>query len=63
MDYMNCILGPVSGLHRAFIFLIHVNCIASQDVMKATRSQLDRELQMEDVFRLEDMPSYSLLSQ
>jgi len=33
------------------------------DVMKATRSQLDRELQMEDVFRLEDMPSYSLLSQ
>jgi len=33
------------------------------DVMKATRSQLDRELQMEDVFRLEDMPSYALLSQ
>lgn len=32
-------------------------------VMKATRSQLERELQMEDIFRLEDMPSYSLLSQ
>lgn len=32
-------------------------------VMKATRSQLERELQMEDIFRLEDIPSYSLLSQ
>lgn len=32
-------------------------------VMKATRSQLERELQIKGIFRLEDMPSYSLLSQ
>ncbi|GAA0146267.1 scaffold/adaptor protein [Lithospermum erythrorhizon] len=32
-------------------------------VMKATRQQLERELLMEDISRLEDLPSYSLLSQ
>lgn len=32
------------------------------NVLKATRSQLERELQMENVFRLKDMQSYSLLS-
>ncbi|GAA0161054.1 scaffold/adaptor protein [Lithospermum erythrorhizon] len=32
------------------------------DVLKSTRSQLERELMMDDVSRIEDMPSYSLLS-
>ncbi|XP_031502842.1 uncharacterized protein LOC116265961 isoform X3 [Nymphaea colorata] len=32
-------------------------------VMKATRAQLERELLLEDVARLEDMPSYKLLLQ
>eukprot|EP00252_Welwitschia_mirabilis_P001961 TRINITY_DN11926_c0_g1_i2.p1 TRINITY_DN11926_c0_g1~~TRINITY_DN11926_c0_g1_i2.p1 ORF type:complete len:306 (+),score=60.33 TRINITY_DN11926_c0_g1_i2:75-992(+) len=32
-------------------------------VLKATRVQLEKELQLEDVFRLEDMPSYALLTQ
>lgn len=31
-------------------------------VMKATRRQLERELLLEDVTRLEDLPSYSLLT-
>ncbi|XP_022956718.1 ELMO domain-containing protein B isoform X2 [Cucurbita moschata] len=31
------------------------------DVLKSTRSQLEKELLMEDVLRIEDMPSYSLL--
>ncbi|KAH9733473.1 ELMO domain-containing protein [Citrus sinensis] len=31
-------------------------------VMKSTRRQLERELLLEDVTRLEDLPSYSLLS-
>ncbi|BBN68484.1 ELMO/CED-12 family protein [Prunus dulcis] len=31
------------------------------DVLKSTRAQLERELLMDDVFRIEDMPSYSLL--
>ncbi|CAK9137345.1 unnamed protein product [Ilex paraguariensis] len=31
------------------------------DVLKSTRSQLEKELLMDDVLRIEDMPSYSLL--
>ncbi|OWM89759.1 hypothetical protein CDL15_Pgr024507 [Punica granatum] len=31
------------------------------DVLKSTRAQLERELLMDDVYRIEDMPSYSLL--
>lgn len=33
-----------------------------QDVLKSTRAQLERELLMDDVLRIEDMPSFSLLS-
>ncbi|KAJ6430292.1 hypothetical protein OIU84_021654 [Salix udensis] len=32
------------------------------DVLKSTRAQVERELLMDDVLRIEDMPSYSLLS-
>jgi hypothetical protein len=32
-----------------------------QDVLKATRTQIERELQLEDVTRVEDLPAYSLL--
>ncbi|XP_061992588.1 uncharacterized protein LOC133710517 isoform X1 [Rosa rugosa] len=32
------------------------------DVLKSTRAQLERELLMDDVLRIEDMPSYSLLT-
>lgn len=32
------------------------------DVLKSTRAQLERELLMDDVLRIEDMPSFSLLS-
>jgi hypothetical protein len=31
------------------------------DVLRATRTQLDRELQLEDVTRVEDLPSFALL--
>ncbi|GLT48037.1 hypothetical protein SLA2020_216790 [Shorea laevis] len=31
------------------------------DVLKSTRTQLEKELLMDDVLRIEDMPSYSLL--
>ncbi|KAL0327373.1 UNVERIFIED_CONTAM: ELMO domain-containing protein A [Sesamum angustifolium] len=31
------------------------------DILKSTRSQLEKELLMDDVLRIEDMPSYSLL--
>ncbi|KAJ6771471.1 ENGULFMENT AND CELL MOTILITY [Salix koriyanagi] len=31
------------------------------DVLKSTRAQIERELLMDDVLRIEDMPSYSLL--
>ncbi|CAA7396244.1 unnamed protein product [Spirodela intermedia] len=32
------------------------------DVLKSTRAQLERELLLDDVLRIEDMPSFSLLS-
>lgn len=33
-----------------------------QAVMKATRRQLERELLQDDIIRLEELPSYGLLS-
>ncbi|KAL5973826.1 hypothetical protein ACLOJK_030484 [Asimina triloba] len=44
-------------------FLASSNMVHQLDmtVMKATRRQLERELLLEDITRLEDMPSYSLL--
>eukprot|EP01018_Ginkgo_biloba_P034807 Gb_21846 [translate_table: standard] len=42
---------------------MHASYMEFNAVMKSTRAQLERELQMEDISRLEDMPSYSLLSQ
>lgn len=36
--------------------------ICSQEVLRSTRAQLERELLSDDVTRIEDMPSYSLLS-
>jgi hypothetical protein len=40
-----------------------MGCLCSlQAVLQATRSQLERELMMESVTRIEEMPSYSLLS-
>ncbi|CAH8383095.1 unnamed protein product [Eruca vesicaria subsp. sativa] len=32
------------------------------DVVRCTRAQLEKELMMDDVFRIEDMPSFTLLS-
>lgn len=31
------------------------------EILKSTRTQLERELLLDDVMRIEDMPSYSLL--
>ncbi|XP_020547144.1 ELMO domain-containing protein A isoform X3 [Sesamum indicum] len=41
---------------------MHASYMDFNTVMKATRRQLERELLQEDVARLEDLPSYSLLS-
>ncbi|KAK6162671.1 hypothetical protein DH2020_002512 [Rehmannia glutinosa] len=41
---------------------MHASYMDFNTVMKATRRQLERELLQEDVTRLEDLPSYSLLS-
>ena len=35
--------------------------INTQTVMKSTRRQLEREIMVEDITYIEDMPSYSLL--
>ncbi|PIA30953.1 hypothetical protein AQUCO_05300056v1 [Aquilegia coerulea] len=41
---------------------MHASYMDFNAVMKSTRRQLERELLLEDITRLEDMPSYSLLS-
>lgn len=40
---------------------MHASYMEFNTVMKATRRQLERELLLEDIQRLEDMPSYRLL--
>ncbi|PIN18356.1 hypothetical protein CDL12_08975 [Handroanthus impetiginosus] len=40
---------------------MHASYMDFNTVMKATRRQLERELLQEDIARLEDLPSYSLL--
>eukprot|EP00268_Persea_americana_P021949 TRINITY_DN21825_c0_g1_i7.p1 TRINITY_DN21825_c0_g1~~TRINITY_DN21825_c0_g1_i7.p1 ORF type:complete len:140 (-),score=23.83 TRINITY_DN21825_c0_g1_i7:341-760(-) len=40
---------------------MHASYMDFNTVMKSTRRQLERELLLEDITRLEDMPSYSLL--
>lgn len=52
-DYRGKLFSQVESLNL-YILL--------QDVLKSTRAQLERELLMDDVLRIEDMPSYSLLS-
>lgn len=41
---------------------MHASYMDFNTVMKSTRRQLERELLVEDITRLEDLPSYSLLS-
>ncbi|KAL6322906.1 hypothetical protein AAG906_021811 [Vitis piasezkii] len=41
---------------------MHASYMDFNTVMKSTRRQLERELLLEDVSRLEDLPSYSLLT-
>ena len=42
--------------------LLVVNFILDfQDVLKSTRTQLERELALEDVINVRDLPAYNLL--
>uniref|UniRef100_A0A803LIF7 ELMO domain-containing protein n=1 Tax=Chenopodium quinoa TaxID=63459 RepID=A0A803LIF7_CHEQI len=41
---------------------MHASYMDFNAVMKATRRQLEKEMMLEDIIRLEDLPSYSLLS-
>uniref|UniRef100_M4C835 ELMO domain-containing protein n=1 Tax=Brassica campestris TaxID=3711 RepID=M4C835_BRACM len=42
---------------------MHASYMEFNTVMKSTRRQLERELMLEDITHLEDLPSYALLSQ
>ena len=65
MDFNVCILQPESWFcwviqaSESMLFLWY---FVLQTVMKATRRQLERELLLEDITRLEDLPSYGLLT-
>lgn len=58
-DVLYCI---TFGMMDAEWLAMQASYMEFNNVLKATRSKLERELQMENVFRLTDMPSYSLLS-
>ena len=41
----------------SYLLLLH------QEVMKSTRTQLERELVLEDVLAVKDLPSYTMLDE
>lgn len=43
-------------------YQLRIVLLKLQTVMKATRRQIERELLLEDILRIEDMPSYKLLA-
>lgn len=40
---------------------MHASYMEFNEVLRATRIQLERELSLEDVHRIEDLPAYNLL--
>ncbi|KAL6008340.1 hypothetical protein ACLOJK_033849 [Asimina triloba] len=55
----------IAGVNITFMLIqmLDLEAVDFPSVMKATRRQLERELLLEDITRIEDMPSYSLLTQ
>lgn len=53
-------LNDIYPFYLVITFVIN-SCRSIQTVMKSTRHQLEQELVLEDVSRIEDLPSYSLL--
>ena len=60
----------VRSAYAHFILCFNSKCKSStdlmfvmhyQEVLKSTRAQLERELMLDDVIHIDDMPSYSLL--
>lgn len=49
------------GVVDALFLILHLGCFL-QDVLKSTREQLERELELEDVFSVRDLPAYNMLT-
>lgn len=49
-----CVKNPITSLNNFLFF---------QEVLKVTRRQLERELSLEDIDRIQDLPAYNLLYQ
>lgn len=49
-----CVKNPITSL---------INFLFFQEVLKVTRRQLERELSLEDIDRIQDLPAYNLLYQ
>lgn len=58
-DLLYCIAFKL--LDRQWLEM-HASYMDFNAVMKSTRRQLERELMLEDIMRVEDLPSYSLLT-
>ncbi|AQK49823.1 ELMO/CED-12 family protein [Zea mays] len=57
----NMNISSYVSTQSANVLLISCLWCHYQEVLKSTRAQLERELMLDDVIRIEDMPSYSLL--
>lgn len=42
-----------------FLFCTNVN--GYQEILQITRAQLERELSLEDIYRIQDLPAYNIL--
>lgn len=53
----------LSVMNRSKFFSSPLTCWVSlfQEVVRVTRTQLERELSLEDVHRIQDLPAYNLL--
>lgn len=60
MDFNVCLSLMCHILHSPFLS-DQIAILSLQTVIKSTRRQLERELLLEDIQQIEDMPSYSFL--
>ena len=66
MDFNVCLSSMCILLVTLFVqspfFSDQIGVLSLQTVIKSTRRQLERELLLEDIQQIEDMPSYSFLA-
>lgn len=57
VQYIDCSLFVFRQWHSYLLVLLY------QEVLKSTRTQLERELVLDDVLEVKDLPSYTMLDE